>query len=610
MPNPVEHTAMPRAAYPLQAALVRVAYGQLTNVVISSVLVATLVALVFVERTPLHFAVGCWLALSYAHSAARYVLGRMFAARPVPDASTVRWHHVLVLVSLLSGVIWAALPVLAFAGGDSIAISVVTWSIAGLVAGAAQSHAASMLSFAAAAMPMISSLALCPLFVSNAGASPHLAALAVLYGILITRITWNNHRALAESVALRFENLELLSQVTAERNRAVTARLEAERASAAKTQFLAAASHDLRQPMHAQSLFLETLRSRCQDPEAEYLVGRAQAAAGALQELLDALLDVSRLDAGALSVDPCALPVAPLMQHIQRTFEPLAYRKALSLRVVHSDLWVTSDRDVLTRILGNLVSNAVRYTSRGGVLLSCRRRGRMARFEVWDTGIGIPSSKREEIFLEFRQLDNPERDRTKGIGLGLAIVNRLAKLIDTKVEVRSVVGRGSVFSFDLVTATPAHVAGVARYERLALPTGRGDAAQKRRRRVLVIDDDSMAREAMAGLLGSWGFQVSQAGSVEEATRESLRAPIDLIVADYRLRQGTTGVDAIRSVARTTSLEVAAVLVTGDTAPQRIQDAHAAGYPVLHKPVRAEQLQEVLQRLLGSPSSSLRDTPQQ
>lgn len=621
-----EQTSLGTESTPMKAALARIAFGQLSNVALSSVLVATFAGAALLRRGPLEL-VGPWLVLSYGLSAGRYALGRIFTGRRPSDAEALRWHALLILASLSSGCLWAALPFLAVQSGDSVAVSVVAWSVPGLVAGAAQSHAASLSSFAAASMPMLGSLAWCTFAFPGSGEGPLLGGLTVVYGVAVSRITWRNHCSIRDTIALRFENVALLSQVTAERNHAVMARLEAERASAAKTQFLAAASHDLRQPIHAQALFLETLRNRSRDASTSYLIERAQAAGSALQGLLDALLDVSRLDAGALRVNPRAIQTRPLLEQLFRVYEPLAVGKGLRLRVISPDLWVHTDPDALMRILGNLLANAIAYTPSGGVLVCCRRRGNSALFQVWDSGVGIPASKQDEIFLEFHQLDNPERDRAKGIGLGLAIVKRLAKLLGTAVFVRSVVGRGSVFAFDFpIAIAPSPAPGewlaqssgeavLTRSKRLpaVVPSvltsdeaAKTDARQRLLLNVLVIDDDVLAREGMASLLESWGFSVSRAGSIEEAEQENERASIGLIIADYRLRQASTGAEAIRRITRTSN--VPALLITGDTAPQRIQEAQAAGYPLLHKPIRPQQLLEVLERLLGPLPLPLREAP--
>ncbi|MGE5517304.1 MAG: PAS domain S-box protein [Bacteroidota bacterium] len=368
----------------------------------------------------------------------------------------------------------------------------------------------------------------------------------------------------------------------------------AEAANVAKTRFLAAASHDLRQPMQALGMFVAVLAGRPLDDAQAALVTRIQDSVTALEGLLNSLLDVSKLEAGLVVPHQAEFPVAAMMDRLAAEFEPLCAAAGLELTVVPSKETVRSDPALLERILRNLLNNAVRYTKTGRVLFGCRRRGRKLSFEVWDTGIGIPQSEIRNIFREFHQVGNLGRDRRQGLGLGLAIVERLAQLLDHPVAVRSQEGRGSVFStlVPLATRAPAAVAPC----QLQLGLARKGAA------ILVIDDEPDVRESLEMLLESWGHVVLAAASAEDAIRRLPgwgRVP-DLVLADYRLQNGDTGGQAIarvevhlRPVAK-----LPAIILTGDTAPERLQQAQALGHGLLHKPVQPEALRRMIDDALA------------
>lgn len=378
-----------------------------------------------------------------------------------------------------------------------------------------------------------------------------------------------------------------LEQKVDERTRELAA------ANEAKSRFLAAASHDLRQPMHALGLFIAQLRERISDSGTLVLVGKVESAVTALQELLDALLDISRLDAGVVTATTADFRLQPMLARLDATFAPQAEGKGLRLRAAPTTLAVRSDPVLIERILLNLLSNAVHYTTRGGILIGCRRRGPNVRIEVWDSGIGIALEQCEAVFQEFYQLGNPERDRRKGLGLGLAIAARLARLLHTRVDLRSRPGRGSVFAIELPRGT----------ERAEAPAASIVTPPEALRgaRVMVVDDDALVLDAMASLLTQWGCEVSTAANGAEALARicgGAGAP-DVLLCDYRLPDGETGVDVIAQLRAAAGSEIPATLVTGDTAPERLREAREAGYPLLHKPLQPAKLRALLEQLLAT-----------
>ena len=376
---------------------------------------------------------------------------------------------------------------------------------------------------------------------------------------------------------------------------------ELNQANHAKSRLLAAASHDLRQPMHALSLFVGQLQDSKTADERIALMQRIERAVGSLSELLDQLLDLSKLEAGAVQAVQEDFAVRDMLLAIQVEFAPLARVKGIELRVLPTEAWSRSDPILVRRILLNLVGNAIRYTERGGVLIGCRKHGQKVRIAVWDTGCGIPDDRREDVFREFVQLAGAEPRHGgsgEGLGLGLSIVARLADLLGTKVELRSTVGRGSMFAFGL----PLGVASVTALEPLA-PSSMGAL---RGTFALVIDDDEAARAGMCGLLETWGCVTLTCASSSDAIAQLPahdRSP-ELIVCDYWLIN-ETGLDVIERVRAAIGGRVPAVLVTAETSRSVLLAAQAAGIPLLHKPVSPLKLRALLAQLLSHPDSEIR-----
>jgi len=367
------------------------------------------------------------------------------------------------------------------------------------------------------------------------------------------------------------------------------ARREADRANVAKSKFLAAASHDLRQPVQSLMLLMEVLSSRVGDPMTRNVLGTMERALGALKMLLDGLLDVSRLEAGAVVPEVEVFALSEVMDRVAANSRPIAVQKGLLLHIVPSSVHVRSDPMLLGRILQNLVENALRYTDKGRILIGCRRRGHTLRIEVWDTGIGIPADQQDDIFQEFVQVGNASRNRDQGLGLGLAVVRRLSVMLDHQVTVRSTPGQGSVFAIEVPVADPPAARPVPApcSSRPAFATT-----------VLVIEDDMIVREGLRAMLAEWGYGVMAAESCAEALDLANRGPApDLIVADYRLRDGRTGTEAIREVRLALGRILPGILVTGDTAPARAQEAEAGNFRVMHKPVIAADLRRAVAEAL-------------
>ncbi len=374
------------------------------------------------------------------------------------------------------------------------------------------------------------------------------------------------------------------------------AKQKAERANTAKTRFLAAASHDLRQPFQALVLFQNVLARRNRDPDMEPIVTRIGQAIEAQQHMLDVLLDISRLDAGIVEARKSDFPIDAILERLADEFAVQAQDRRLDLHIVGSAATVYSDPDLLERILRNLLINALKYTERGRILLGCRRAGRFLRIQVWDTGSGIPGDQISTIFEEYNQIGNPARDRSKGLGLGLAIVDRLIRLLGHRIAVRSEVGRGTVFEV-IVPLAETEADEARTMIEPPLPVDRASAL------IAVIDDDGDLLEALRLSLELVGYRVAAAKDVEEALARLApgRTPPGLIVADYRLESGRTGSEAIQRLRSAFGMAIPGILLTGDTSPERLREAKASGFWLLHKPVSPETLIAAIERgLLADP----------
>jgi PAS domain S-box-containing protein len=371
---------------------------------------------------------------------------------------------------------------------------------------------------------------------------------------------------------------------------------EAERANIAKSKFLAAASHDLRQPVQAMVFFTAALNNQIINTPVGPILKDLRESLTGMNVLLDSLLDVSRLDAGIVTPRIVSFSVSTLLERIRSEISPIAADKHVRLKVVSTSAIIRSDPTLLERILQNLVSNAVRYTNQGKILVGCLVRGSSLRIQVSDTGIGIPADRLNDIFQEFYQVGNPERDRSQGLGLGLSIVRRLASLLGYPVQVHSTLDKGSTFWIEVP------LIGFNRERNIGF-IDRTNPADKKPRRglVFVIDDEAIIVRGLRLILEGWGYDVLSASEEAEALDLLARQnrPPDIIVADYRLRGGRTGLDAIRHIRDLFGHRpIPCILITGDTAPERLREAESSGYRLLHKPVEPAQLHEVLATYLG------------
>jgi signal transduction histidine kinase/CheY-like chemotaxis protein len=401
---------------------------------------------------------------------------------------------------------------------------------------------------------------------------------------LFTIVVMNSGRQLARTffttLSQRYENLALVELLTKEKSRA-------EAASREKSRFLATASHDLRQPLQALMLFSDALQEVAQEKDTKHLASQIGKSVNALVEMFDELLDVSRLEAGIVAARWQNFELQPLLDRLYVDLAPLAQKKSLRFDMPGGEGIVYSDPFLLDRLLRNLISNAIRYTDMGEVIIRCTPEAEGFRFAVIDTGIGISPAALPHIFEEYYQVDNQHRDRRKGLGLGLAIVRRVENLLGYKVEVKSEAGKGSEFSFVVQRGNEEQLAQpfIITHSRYDL---RGVA-------VALVEDDPDIRQMIASLMADWGCRVFEGEHAEDVMRKmdiAGQRP-DLLVCDYRLPQGMTAIHVMKRIRELWGNGVPSLILTGDTGAEALQDIHASGAILLHKPIAPTRLRTMM-----------------
>jgi two-component system, sensor histidine kinase len=548
--------------------------------VIGGLIVVGLIVAVFRAVVPPVY-LYIWFAAFALMTTVRMISWSRYRKTAFDSVTAARWLREATGFAFVSGVAWGLGSLFLFPEGQllyqyTFLFALVMMSMAGMFSYAP--HYPAFLAFCLPSLPPgILALAIqgTPQQVGFA------VGVLVMCGIILWAVRSYNH-TFVESIRLRFENLELVAQLTVQKDSAVSANL-------AKSRFLAAASHDLRQPMHALNLYLGAFAQLSLANPAVSLLAKVRQCAQIMDEMFRALLDISKLDAGAVQPQVIPFPLAPLLARTRLEFEPQARAKGLELRIVSSSTFVNSDPALVERILRNLVSNAIRYTEAGRVIVGCRRRKDRVRISVYDTGLGIELREQALVFEEFYQVGNRERDRTKGMGLGLAIVERLAKLLGSPITLRSQPGRGSLFAFDLPATQHAEMP-VAR-----APHQRAVARSLAGTLIVLVDDEELILDAARTLLQQWDCTVIAAPSGLVALQQlasSSRTP-DVLICDYRLRDEETGVNVVEAVRNEFNTDIPALLITGDTDPEQLRKIAASGLAVLHKPLREDELSEAL-----------------
>jgi signal transduction histidine kinase/CheY-like chemotaxis protein len=409
-----------------------------------------------------------------------------------------------------------------------------------------------------------------------------LAILMVIFLVMLTLFNIKINRNFRRSLELRFENLQLIEQLTEQRS-------EAERANKAKSSFLAAASHDLRQPLYSLGLFTSVLDESTTDPKIRKIVEQINLAMDSLTSLFEALLDISKLDAGVVEAKKLSFTLQPLFEKLANGFDMQASEKGLLIQWPQTTCQVTSETNLLEQILRNYLENAIRYTESGAITVKCIAINGMAVVSVSDTGIGLPQEELRDIFTEFYQVGNAERDRKKGLGLGLAIVKRTAKLLEHEISVVSEVGVGSTFSIKIPLVE--HEFDTQQSLDMQIIPAKSETSLL----IALVDDEESIREGLLQLLRLWGYEVIVAASgtqLIEQLEQMGRQP-NVLITDYRLANNLTGMDVIAALNAMFQEDIPALIVTGETDEKQIKQMNTGNFQVLHKPVHPAKIRAFL-----------------
>lgn len=524
-----------------------------------------------------------WCVLSIAVYVARIQLTIEYRKQTSIEDPYV-WGHYFTITSLASGLLWGLSAFLFDTQQSDSALIFLYVLIVGTAAGASIISSYWMPGYLCFAVPAV---LLSGLNLVLRGDTPELVlgVLLFLYLFILVGVSQKTRQSGYDAIRLRFENFELIERLENEKERA-------EVANRAKTQFLASANHDLRQPVHALSLISYSLKNELVTQRGKELFHQLDHTVGNLNNLLASLLDLSQLDAGALKLELTTVHLNTIAAQLQSEFSSIAKEKNLSLRIHSLDASIQTDHTLILRLIGNLLTNAIRYTETGGVLLGFRRRGSSISVEVWDTGIGIEDSELDEIFNEFYQIEEYKKATDSGLGLGLSICQRIAQMLNTRIAIASKPGVGTVFRF-LVPEAPSIVDNAA----LAGPYQRESL---RNAKALVIDDDLMGLNAVAAVLSQYGMEIMLAQSKDRAETllDESDSPPDFILSDFRLAGELNGVELVDELRRRAGMRnIPAIIMTGDTAKEVLSMLDQCGLPVLNKPVSAGTLLDALDTLL-------------
>ena len=559
-------------------------YDNAIPAAVGAVVVALVFWLMFYRQThdPL---VLVWAVLAHGCQAARLAVLIAFQRAKGTRRDPAVWLFRYRAALFCMGATWGLAPLMFLPEGDLAYTAIMLLVLLGVAVSGITAIATDRASVMLWIVPLMSPAPLALLW-HYSPANLGLAAFALLFIFVnLTYVLKQNH-VLSSTLRAQFENAALVRRLNEQMDLTAAA-------SKDKSRFLAAASHDLRQPLHALSFFGSTLEKRMANSPDLPLIFNMMRSIEALDKSFNAILDVSKLDAQAVEPHQQLFALRDLFRRLQMSFGGQAEEAGLQLRFKPGGKVVKSDPQLLERALANLVQNGLRYCRSGGVVVLARNWRGGTNIEVWDTGIGIAEVELPKVFGEFYQVENPERDRNKGLGIGLAIVSRLTLLLDHTLTVQSRVGQGSLFRI-WVKGSDLEQMEEFTVGSDTVPTRIDDI-----RTILFIDDEEAIRTSVSDLLRQWGYTVLATATVDEARRAALNhdSVIDVVISDLRLRGGEDGIRAIEQIRQVCGYTVPAVLVTGDTSADQVQRIHESGHIVLFKPVRPKDLYDVLKRIV-------------
>ncbi|ARN75132.1 hybrid sensor histidine kinase/response regulator [Oceanicoccus sagamiensis] len=561
-------------------------YQQIPANLLPAVLISTLVTITIWEPQS-RAGLSLWLAANYLFFLLRLFSFQRFNRTEIRDTLSIKaWADMAFFQLLLYGIIWALLP-LCFPTMENTPTSTllaVYFFATTAIIGLSISHSSFKPMWFAFVIPASCAL-IYRLISSSIDGSNMLAVYLLLFNLFLFSMMNRHHKSFRETTLLQTEYAKLMTKLQREKEKS-------DKANINKSTFLASASHDLRQPVHAMNLFIEMLQKQSLPADITLLISRIASSANNLQSLFNSLLDISRLDAGTVDINKKTMDLRSAVDELITLHLPEIEDKGLSISNAINERYIYSDPILVNRILSNLLINAIHYTDSGSLEIGSQATADdRIQVSITDTGKGIAPEHLETIFEEFKQLHNPERDRNKGLGLGLAICNRLAHLLDTAIEVESTLGQGSCFSL----ALEKDHSGIETAPTAIKPR----TMDLQPYSIMIIDDEKDILDAMPMLLSSWGCgEVAAVADDIEALQAMDQGFFpDLVISDYRLRDHLTGLDVIEAISQRIGYPVRAVLITGDTAVDSLKKVSDSGLKVLHKPIKTAELEQAIMEAL-------------
>lgn len=524
-----------------------------------------------------------WFLFTLMIAAARMILGARKKRTTITAKNARWWANAFVVGAVANGLSWSIVPMFFLLPEQPIYVLFIACLYAGYISGSVASTSVYLPAFIGFALPLT---ALCSarVFMESEPVYVAIGIMIWFYAFASYDFAKKNNRTILEAIELKFENTDLLEELREQRD-------TAEQAVQAKNHFLAATSHDLRQPLHALGLFVEAMESEVAEDSSSNTLDKIRESTDALTKQLHGMLDLSTLDAGVVEYHPQHFELGPLFSRLADDFSAQAFNKGLTLEVDDPDVTLFCDANVLERILRNLISNAINNTDVGKVSFNATKfEHDKITIKVSDTGVGIPVDQFSNIYVEYQQLQNPGRDRRKGLGLGLAIVKRLCALGEFELDLASTVGEGTSFSLTVPAGDSTQIADYLSPVNL----DKLDGAY-----VVIIDDDEDVVVSTKNMLQRWGCEALDALNMESALGQ-LRAENvipDIVIVDFRLAADTTGLEAIASFKKQFAEKLQYLMITGETMPSELKAVKEAGIPILHKPVRPQELRNALNALL-------------
>lgn len=558
---------------------IRALFGQSIFLFIAILFIMFVIMYFFWNRVDRHVLLS-WFFLNLVLTIARGFFVTLFRHNKPEGESIFVWARIFAFTTFLSGVIWGSISFLFLDPNDITGVALIAVILTGMTSGSLMllsSYVPAYLSFACAVLLQFTYVAV----IQSVEVISLLGYLTFSFLLFNAGYSFMVNRNMADSLRLRFENLDLLKGLEKKNE-------EMEKANKDKSRFLSATSHDLRQPLHAMDLYLGALRSVLNTEEQRELLAKSQASSKALSQLLNALMDVSRLDAGTVTIEKQNVNLKSLLDEIYHSMQPHAESLHITLQIKNSDITVYSDPILLGRIIRNFITNAVKHSCGNYVRVEAEETKGAILLKISDDGKGIANTEIENIFSEFYQLSNPERDRTKGLGLGLAIVKRIAFQLEHKISVFSELNRGSTFSILLPVVNEAEILQIEKVTNETFDLS-GIFA-------IIIEDETGVRDAMRLLLRSWDCEVlvgDSLAAINNALEQADYPMPDVIISDYRLRENKTGLDAIISLRKKLNKNIPAIVITGDTAKDIAKNIVKEHCELVYKPVNAEKLKEVI-----------------